>query len=89
MSINLFKAKKHDYVFPLINALEKRQFNGRKLNNAAIETAFYEGARKGIKDIVEEFHEHTAITTERYADGLFDSWENNNSDNISISADSG
>ena len=42
--INLFNAKKHDSVIPLINALEKRQFNGRNLKDAAIQQAFYEGA---------------------------------------------
>ena len=77
--INLFNAKKHDSVIPLINALEKRQFNGRSLKNVAIQRAFYQGAWRGIKDIVEEFHEHPAITSERYADGLIDSWENDNS----------
>ena len=61
--INLFDAKKHDSVIPLINALEKRQFNGRNLKNVAIQRAFYQGAEKGIKYIVEEFHEHAAITS--------------------------
>ena len=68
--INLFNAKKHDSVIPLINALEKRQFNGRKLKNVAIQKAFYQGALSGIKDIVEKFHEHPAITSEEYAYGL-------------------
>ena len=72
---NLFNAKKHDSVIPLINALEKRQFNGRKLKNVAIQRAFYQGASRGIKYIVEEFHEHPAITSERYADGLIESWK--------------
>ena len=55
--INLFDAKKHDSVIPLINALEKRQFNGRNLKDAAIQHAFYEGAMRGIKYIVEELHD--------------------------------
>ena len=38
--------------------------------------AFNQGALRGIKDIVEEFHEHPAITSERYANGLIDSWKN-------------
>ena len=79
VSINLFNAKKHDSVIPLIDALEKRQFNGRDLTNAAIQEAFYEGAWRGIKDIVEEFHEHLAITSKEYANGLIESWENNKS----------
>ena len=74
--LNLFDAKKHGSVIPLINALEKRQFNGRNLKNVAIQQAFYEGAERGIKDIVEELHEHTAITSERYANGLIKSWKN-------------
>ena len=73
--INLFDAKKHDSVIPLINALEKRLFNGRNLKNAAIQQAFYEGAMRGIKYFVEEFHEHPAITSEEYAIGLIVSWE--------------
>ena len=70
MSINLFNANKHDSVIPLINALEKREFNGRNLNNVAIQKAFYEGAQRGIKYIVEKLHEHAAITSEIYANGL-------------------
>ena len=38
------QAKKHDSVIPLINALEKRPFNGRNLKDVAIQQAFYEGA---------------------------------------------
>ena len=75
MSINLFNAKKHGSVISLINALEKRQFNGRNLKNVAIQKAFYEGAWRGIKHIVEEFHEHPAITSEIYANGLINSWK--------------
>ena len=72
-------AKKYDSVIPLINALEKRPFNGRNLKDVAIQRAFYEGALRGIKYIVEEFHEHPAITSERYADGLVDSWKDDKS----------
>ena len=57
--LNLVHAKKHGSVVPLINALEKRQFNGRKLNDTAIRQAFRPGAGRGIKDIVEKFHEHS------------------------------
>src|SRR3984957_19796742 len=72
---NLLNAEKHDSVIPLINALEKRQFNSRDLTNAAIQQAFHQGAWRGIKYIVEEFHEHPTITPERYAEGLIDSWD--------------
>lgn len=73
--LNLFEAGKHNSVFPLINALEKRPFNGIRLKNTAIQMAFQEGAIKGIKDIVEDFLEHPAITHERYAIGLVYSWD--------------
>ena len=46
------------------------------MKDAAIQEAFYEGASEGIKDIVEELHEHPAITSEKYADGLIKSWNN-------------
>ena len=62
--INLFNAKKHDSVIPLINALESSTLS-RNVKDAAIQQAFYEGATRGIKDIVEKFHEHPAITSER------------------------
>jgi hypothetical protein len=73
--IKLFDAKKHASVVPLINALEKRQFKGRTLENAAIQEAFKSGTLRSIKYFVEEFHEHPAITHEEYAYGLIVSWE--------------
>ena len=76
---NLFKAKKHASVIPLIDALENRIFRGRKLKNVAILKAFDQGAFRGIKNIVEEFHEHPAITPKEYSYGLIRSWENDNS----------
>ena len=76
---NLLKAKQHGSVIPLINALEKRQFNGIRLKNVAIQRAFYSGAWRGIKYIVEEFHEHPAITPKWYGYGLITSWENDKS----------
>jgi hypothetical protein len=77
---NLFTAKKHASVIRLINALENREFNGRKLKDAAILKAFDEGARRGIKDIVERLHEHSAIASKEYADGLSVSWVHDKSD---------
>jgi hypothetical protein len=77
---NLFDAEKHDSVIPLINALEKRKFNGRKLKNVAIQQALMSGAERGIKNIVERLHEHPAITHEEYADGLVRSWEHTSVD---------
>ena len=40
----------------------------------AIRVAFYEGAERGNQDIVELYCEHPVITSERYADGLNESW---------------
>ena len=59
------------------------------MKDVAIQEAFYQGAVRGIKDIVEKFHEHPAITSEEYADGLIDSWKNDKSDSLSISVGSG
>jgi hypothetical protein len=72
--MNLSVAERYDYVIHLIDSLGKRQFNGRKLKNVAVQCAFYEGALRGIKYFAEEFYEHPAITSERYVDGLINSW---------------
>ena len=69
----LFHHGKHDSVIPLINALGEKFKDGNYLENAAIQRTFYEGALRGIKYFVEEFHEHPAITSERYANGLINS----------------
>jgi hypothetical protein len=73
----LFKIKRHASVIHLINALENRQFNGRKLKDVAIQRAFYEGAKRDIKHIVETLYDHPAITSRKYAFGLTLSWEHN------------
>ena len=71
---NLFDAGKHDLVVPLVNALGKRTFNGRSLKDAAIQTAFWEGTRRGNQDLMELYCERPAITAKDYADGLHASW---------------
>ena len=71
---NLFEAGKHDLVVPLVNALGKRTFKSESLKDAAIQMAFCEGAKRGNQDIVELYCEHPAVTSERYADGLYGSW---------------
>ena len=68
---NLFRAGKHDLVVPLMNALGKRTFKSKRLKEEAIQRAFYEGARRGNQNIVEEYYEHPAITSGEYADGLY------------------
>ena len=72
----LFRAGRHDLVVPLVNALGKRTFKSNILKEEAIQMAFYEGAERGNQDIVEEYHEHPAITSEEYAVGLYESWNN-------------
>ena len=71
---NLFKAGRHDLVVPLVNALGKRTFKGKSLENAAIQRAFLEGAQIGNQGIVGFYYEHPAITSKEYACGLCDSW---------------
>ena len=61
---NLFNAKRYNSVIPLINALEKRLFKGRSVKDIAIQQAFEQGARRN-QHIVEEFHEHPAITSDK------------------------
>ena len=73
---NLFEAGRHDLVVPLVNALGKRTFKSDRLKDVAIQRAFYEGAERGNQDIVELYCEHPAITSEEYADGLHESWNN-------------
>ena len=73
---NLFKAGKHDLVVPLVNALGKRTFKSKRLKEVAIQRAFWEGAERGNQDIVELYCEHPAITSEKYAGGLYASWNN-------------
>ena len=72
--INLFKAGEHDSVILVVNTLGGELFESKNLRNVAIREAFDEGARNGVKDIVEEFHEHPSITPGEYADGLIVSW---------------
>ena len=67
-------AGKHDLIVPFVNALETRTFNGRSLKEKAIQTAFYEGAYRGNRDIVKLYCEHPAVTSGKYADGLHASW---------------
>jgi hypothetical protein len=71
----LLEANKHDHVIPLINALQSSTLNIR-LKDIAIRQAFYEGAERGIKDIVETLHEHPAIMSGSYVTGLSKSWGN-------------
>ena len=59
-----------------MNALGKRTFNGDRLKDMAIQRAFYEGACRGKQDIVGLYCEHPAITSEEYAHGLHESWNN-------------
>ena len=57
-----------------MNALRERTFKSDRLEEEAIERAFREGTERGNQDIVEEYCEHPAITSEEYSWGLRDSW---------------
>ena len=59
-----------------MNALGKRTFKSKRLKDVAIQSAFYEGADRDIQDIVGLYYGHPAITSEEYADGLYESWNN-------------
>ena len=61
---SLFEAGRHDLVVPLVKALGKRTFKSKSLKEGAIRMAFWEGAERGKQDIVEEYCEHHAITSE-------------------------
>ena len=71
---SLFRAERHDLVAPLVNALGKRTFKSERLKEEAIQAAFYVGARKGNQDVVGLYCEHPAVTSDIYADGLYESW---------------
>jgi hypothetical protein len=71
---NLFETKKHSYVIPLINALENIQFNGRTLEDVAIQMTFKQGAQSGITYFVEKFYDHLAITHDEYVFLLIRTW---------------
>ena len=71
---SLFKAERHDSVPLLVNALGKRTFKSESLKEKAIQAAICWGARIGNQAIVELYHEHSAITSYKYAHGLFNSW---------------
>ena len=71
---NLFEAGRHDLVVPFVNALGKRTFKSDRLKEEAIQMAFGEGAERGNQDIVGLYCEHPAVTSEKYAYGLRESW---------------
>ena len=66
----------------MINALGKIPSNGKRLKSVAIRKAFCRGVSEGIKYFAEKFHEHLAITSKEYAEGLVNSWKNPKSSHI-------
>ena len=72
---SLFAAMSPDLVVPLVNALGEEKFKSDRLKEEAIRWAFFEGARRGNRGIVELYCEHPAITSERYVSGLYWSWK--------------
>ena len=86
---SLLAARKRDLVAPLVNALGKRTFKNDHLKDEAIWSAFCVGANSNNQDIVELYYEHPAITSEEYADGLYDIlelWQTKASLSVSIGA---
>ena len=79
---NLFAAGKHDLIGPFVNALGGRTFKSDRLKGKAIQMAFEEGARRGNQDIVKEYYEHPSITSEKYANGLYESWDYGKSNRV-------
>ena len=71
---NLLRVGRHDLVAPLVDALGKRTFKIDRLKEVAIQQAFYKGTKWGNQDIVAAHYEHPAITSEKYALGLYWSW---------------
>ena len=78
----LFKVGRHDLVVPLVDALGKRTFRSARLKDLVIRHAFYEGADRGNQYFVELYYEHSAITAEDYADGLYASWKGGNPNQV-------
>ena len=62
--------------------LEKEHSMVDSLKEEAIQAAFYEGAKRGNQDIVELYCEYPAITSEKYAYGLYASWNNGKSNQV-------
>ena len=80
--INLLNAKKHDLIVPFVNALGKGTFKSDCLKEEAILWAFWQGAQRDNQDIVELYYEHPMITSEKYACGLHDSWNDSNPNQV-------
>jgi len=66
---NLFNNKRVDYIEPLLNAFESNE-SFKHLKDVAIKTAFISGSNHRNKPIVERFHDHHAVTSEVYAQGV-------------------
>ena len=71
---HLFEAKKHASVIPLIHELVNMKSKSKELKNIAIQKAF-RGAESGIKEIVEEFYDHPAITPRDYSTAFVNAWD--------------
>ena len=65
---------KHDSVTLLVDALGKRTFHGKSLQDVAIRAAFFEGTTRGIPNIARAYCEHPAINPEWYAYNIWKAW---------------
>ena len=71
----LFDIKKHASVIPLIHGLVSRTFKNEDVKNIAIQKAFERGTYWCIREIVEEFYDHPAITPREYATAFVNAWD--------------
>ena len=78
-----FINKRTECLDPLLNALEGNE-SFKHLKDVAIKRAFKSGSYHGNKPIVERFHDHPAVTSEDYAEGLINSGDRSTQDPIFI-----
>ena len=82
--MNLFHNNCIDCINPLLDAFESNR-SFKHLKDVAIKQAFKSGSFHENKSIVERFHDHPAVTSEDYAQGLIDSGYGSTQDPILIS----
>ena len=76
--LNPFKQGR-DCIRPLIDALGRRAFLSKNLQDVAIQETFVRGAWDRLQKWVEEFYSHPAIRPDIYATGLRVSWRGDTS----------
>lgn len=79
--VNLFIDERTDCIEPLLTALEGNE-SFKHLKDIAIKAAIKGGSYYGNKSIVDRFHDHPAVTSEDYAQGLIYSGEESTQDPV-------